>query len=124
MKHFTAKKLTSVILSIVCLLTIAFSAASCTGNTASTIDTTENTTAESTTVEVTTEEYTTAEPTTADLQQKSYRENQRKTDRKPTDRKKRLRHRKVLKLLILPLPFRPENMLQSVLTGSQILTTT
>ncbi len=64
MKHYSSKKLTSVILTIVCLLSVAFSAASCKNDSASTMATVAKTTAESTTVEITTEEHTTAEPTT------------------------------------------------------------
>lgn len=91
MKHYSSKKLTSIILSVVCILCLAFSTTACNSESVSTSETVlettteftteEITTEEPTTVEVTTEEPTTVEPTT----QKPTEKPTQKPTEKPTE---------------------------------------
>lgn len=64
MKHYSNKKITSIILTTVFLLSIVFFATSCTNSTDLTNATVAKTTTEVTTEEITTEEITTEEVTT------------------------------------------------------------
>lgn len=87
MKHCKNKKLTSIILAVVCLLSIAFSVTACTSETAVTQksvlaeETTENT-SEKTTAEVT----VTAEPTTEAVTEKPTQKPTEKPTQKPTEK--------------------------------------
>lgn len=83
MTHYNTKRVTSILLTILCLFGVTFSAASCKSNTTSTIATVAETTTEVTTEEVTTEEPTTEEPTTAEPTTKKPTE---KPTQKPTEK--------------------------------------
>lgn len=86
MKHYSRKKFTSVLLTVLCLLSVIFSATSCNTNTVSTIATVAETTEEITTEEVTTVEPTTEEPTTlVPTTKKPTEKPTEKPTQKPTD---------------------------------------
>lgn len=90
MTHYNTKKFISVLLTAICLLSLIFSATSCSSKTVSTIETTakvteEIKTEEVTTVEPTTEEPTTLAPTTKKPTEKPTQKPTKKPTEKPTD---------------------------------------